>query len=324
MIEEVLPHVYRMEIPLPRNPLRSINSYLIKGQGRFLIIDTGMNREECMSEMTSDLKKLNVDLHKTDFFITHLHADHLGLVSNLATDTSKVYISKLEASIVAMIGEERWKNFGSIYKAHGFSDDELGKIMKALPGRQYSLKHSIKFNTVKEDDVIDIGDYSFRCIETPGHSPCHMCLYEADKKILVSGDHILSKITPNITFWPEIDNPLKEYLASLDKVYPLDVNLVLPGHRHIFSDHKKRITELKKHHQDRLSEVLSALKDGEKNAFQVAPYIKWDIKYSSWELFPSMQKWFAVGETIAHIKYLEGKNLVRQRTKNQQIVFSAI
>jgi len=78
--------------------------------------------------------------------------------------------------------------------------------------------------------MIDIGRYSFRCIETPGHSPAHFCLYEAKNKILVSGDHILFDITPNITFWPQLDNSLKSYLDSLDKVYNLDVNLVLPGH----------------------------------------------------------------------------------------------
>ena len=66
-----------------------------------------------------------------------------------------------------------------------------------------------------------------------------MCFYEEENKILISGDHILFDITPNITRWPELDNSLKVYLASLEKVKDLDVNLVLPGHRNMMSDHRK-------------------------------------------------------------------------------------
>lgn len=73
MIEEVLPNLYRAEIPLPRNPLKATNSYIIKGRGKSLIIDTGMNREECLEAMSTGLKELDIDLKKTDFFITHLH-----------------------------------------------------------------------------------------------------------------------------------------------------------------------------------------------------------------------------------------------------------
>ncbi len=97
MIEKIFDDLYRLEIPLPRSPLKALNSYLIRGEDRFLIIDTGMNRETCLKAMRACLKELEVDLNKTDFFITHLHADHLGLIAHLATDSSKVYFSRAEA-----------------------------------------------------------------------------------------------------------------------------------------------------------------------------------------------------------------------------------
>ncbi len=84
MIEEIVPNLYRAEIPLPRSPLKWLNSYIVKGGDRFLIIDTGFNRQECLDAMNASLQKLGVDLNKTDFFITHLHADHMGLVGTLA------------------------------------------------------------------------------------------------------------------------------------------------------------------------------------------------------------------------------------------------
>ena len=83
MIEEILANLYKIEIPLPESPLKALNSYVIKNSERNLIIDTGWNQEECMNAMQTGLKELGVDLRKTDFFITHLHADHLGLVSTL-------------------------------------------------------------------------------------------------------------------------------------------------------------------------------------------------------------------------------------------------
>ena len=88
MIEEIVPDLYRIEIPLPGNPLKSLNSYLIRTPERFLIVDTGMNRDECFHEMQAGLEMLSVDLYKTDFFITHLHSDHLGLTSRLATSSA--------------------------------------------------------------------------------------------------------------------------------------------------------------------------------------------------------------------------------------------
>jgi len=170
--------------------------------------------------------------------------------------------------------------------------------------------------------MLSIGDYSFRCLETPGHSPGHICLYDATRKVLVAGDHILSKITPNISFWLELDNPLKEYLASLEKVASLAVEVILPAHRSVFYDHRKRIAELREHHGNRLNQILTALDGTAKTAFDIASHIKWDINYPSWELFPPAQKWFATGETISHLKHLEESGQIRRHSRDQQVLFS--
>jgi len=94
-------------------------------------------------------------------------------------------------------------------------------------------------------------------------------------------------------------------LASLDKVYNLKVDLTLPGHRRLIENHQTRIDELKRHHADRLIEVLSILNQGGLNAFQVASQMTWDIDSESWDQFPVAQKWFATGEAISHLRYLE-------------------
>ena len=83
MIEEIASDFYRIEIPLPDTLLKSVNSYVIKDRQRNLIIDTGMYNDECFNAMQAALKKLDVDLTKTDFFITHAHGDHIGLVTQI-------------------------------------------------------------------------------------------------------------------------------------------------------------------------------------------------------------------------------------------------
>jgi hypothetical protein len=107
----------------------------------------------------------------------------------------------------------------------------------------------------------------------------------------------------------------------LDKVYDLDVELVLPGHRSIFRNHKERIRELKQHHQARLKEVISILGKGKQNVFQIASEMTWDISYKSWDLFPPAQKWFAFGEAMAHLKYLEEEGKVGRKMEGRGIVF---
>lgn len=147
-----------------------------------------------------------------------------------------------------------------------------------------------------------------------------MCLYEPGSGILVSGDHILGDITPNITmFYKGLPDPLGRYLDSLDKIDRMDVSLVLPGRRRTIGDVHKRVAELKQHHENRLNEVLNVLNNGGMSAYQVAGQITWDLTYASWEQFPMEQKWFATGEAVSHLEHLRQINKVR-RFKNEGIL----
>ncbi len=327
MIEEIVSNLYRTEIPLPRSPLKSLNSYIVNGGDRFLIIDTGFNCAECQNEMFANLQKLGVDLNRTDLFITHLHVDHMGLAGTLARESSKVYFNGPEARHMNSDHYEQenyWQKIMEIYVANGFDAEGVRMSMKSHPAHKYGLKRKIDFTTVEEGDTIDVGDFHFRCVATPGHSPGHMSLYEADKKILVAGDHILFDITPNIAFWIEMEDALGQYLASLEKVDALDVKLVLTGHRRLIHDLHGRVKELQEHHHSRLNEVLIALGDGQENILQIAPRIQWDITARTWEEFPPPQKWFAFGETMAHVKYLEGKGMVQSSNQNGKTKYALV
>jgi len=320
MIQEILANLYRIEIPLPNNPLEALNAYVIKNSERNLIIDTGWDQKECMDAMQAGLRALGVDLRKTDFFITHLHADHLGLLSRLATETSTIYFNQPEAERIKSVN--RWNDFVNFARMNGFPENELQSALHSHPGYKYGAKGDLSFRIVKEGDRVSIGDYVFKCVETPGHTKGHMCLYEPNKKIFAAGDHILSDITPTIQLWSDDWDPLKEYLESLEKVYKLDIEVVLPGHRGIIRNCKERIRELKDHHEKRLEEIVSILRKGSQNAFEVASQMSWDVIYEVWDTFPVSQKWFATGEAIAHLKYLEEKKKIKRKMEGQKIAFS--
>lgn len=267
MIEEIQPNLFRVEVPLPNSPLKFLNSYVIRSSDRNLIIDTGLNRKECLDAMQSGLQQLDIDLAKTAFFITHLHADHFGLLSKLVTDTSQVFFNRPETELIEASGW--WECMVAYAAKNGFPENELRAAIQSHPGREFGSEWVPEINILQDGDGISAGDYRFKCVSTPGHSLGHTCLYEPNKKILVAEDHILIDITPNIQCWSDDQNPLQNYLASLDKVNDMEIDLVLPGHRRLITDHKTRIAELKEHHEKRLSEVVSILGSDPQTAYQV-------------------------------------------------------
>ena len=324
MAEEILPHIFKLDIPLPKNPLKSLNSYVIKGKDRNLIIDTGMNRKECIKAMEDGIEDLELDLEVTDFFITHMHADHSGLVARLGTPTSKLYCSQ-EDAITINAGDGFWEAVRVFTQTGGFPREEFSAAVKNHPGYKFRALGEIPFSIVKDKDVLQVGDYLLTCVKTPGHTRGHMCLYEAKKRLLFAGDHLLRDITPNISLLSYKVNPLADYLKSLDKVNGYDIELVLPGHRKLFSDYRQRIDELKMHHQSRAEEVLRILaEEGPQNAYRVASSMTWDIDCPTFEEFPIPQKWFATGEALAHLKYLEEKNLIEKKEAGGTYIFSAL
>lgn len=322
MCEEILPGLFRLKIPLPDSPLKYLNSYVIKGASKSLIIDTGLNRKECLDAMRAGLGTIGVDLEAADIFITHLHADHFGLVTKLASETSQVYFSRPEKELI-----ESWEGFDAMiaYAGHnGFPEDELQAALDKHPGAKYGSEWIPEMKLLENGDEIRVGDYMFRCVNTPGHTMGHICLYEPEKKILVAGDHILIDITPNIQCWSDVQNPLKHYLDSLDKVYGLKVDLTLPGHRRLIDNHRIRIDELKRHHSDRLNEVLGILQKGAANAYQIASQMTWDIDSESWEAFPVAQKWFATGEAISHLRYLEEDGKLARKVEGKKTLYAVV
>jgi glyoxylase-like metal-dependent hydrolase (beta-lactamase superfamily II) len=322
MTDEIRKDLFRIEVPLPNNPLRSVNCYAIRGGDRSLIIDTALNRPECLQTIEQGLRALDIDPAKSDFFITHFHTDHVGLVGEMAREGSRVYFNQPE--IDWMMNWGGWEVMFDYGARNGFPREQLQAAFHNHPGARFAPSRIPELQILSDGDPLRVGVYTFRAISTPGHSPGHICLYEPEQKLLVSGDHVLGDITPNIQCWSDEHNPLRAYLDNLDKVQRLEIELALPGHRSLIRDPVKRIDELKAHHRRRLAEVLAVLASGPAHAYRVASQMSWEIEADSWEDFPLIQKWFATGEAIAHLRYLLDKGAIRRKPKSAVTTYERI
>lgn len=323
MLEKVCPDVWRMEIPLPGNPLKSINSYVVKGGERSLIIDTGLHLEVCREAFLAGLEALGVALEECDIFITHMHADHVALLTKISLpEGTKVMIGAKDAEFI-----RGWTGYGQLYPfaySHGFPVDELEAQADTNPFLKLTLDNMPRLTPLEGDEVLHVGAYSLQCVPTPGHSEGHLCLYEPSGKFLFSGDHVLGEITPNIQGWSEHRNPLDEYLQSLDRaLLGKEVDLVLPGHRKPFTDYSARVGQLKLHHAKRAEEALGALGQCGKTAYEVAPRMSWDFSVKDWQQWPIVQRWFATGEALAHLKWLVKEGRAVERSREGRTLFLA-
>lgn len=322
-IIKIAEDIFCIEVPLPNNPLKQLNAYLILGD-RNLLIDTGFNMTQCKEALVGGLTALEVDLNSIDIFITHLHGDHCGLLTELHRDGMTVYSSEPDGKIISDSTEiDYWTELEGIFIKHGYPKEVCMTTLNIHPGRKYNHKGRVEFTYLKNDDVLNVGNRKLRCVHTPGHSPGHLCLYDEDNKILFSGDHVLGNITPNIC--PEVgfENPLTSYFESLENIKKLDVNMAYPGHRDFITEFYSRVDSLIHHHHERLMEVKQILKvGGPQQGYEVAQGMTWRISCNSWEDFPRQQKWFATGEAISHLQHLFLTGQIKREKQNGEYYFS--
>jgi glyoxylase-like metal-dependent hydrolase (beta-lactamase superfamily II) len=324
---EVYENIYLEEISLPNNPLKYLNFYVIKGKEKSMIIDTGFNHKDIKEKIMQVFKKLNLVPKKTILFLTHLHSDHTGLASYFENLGLSIYISKVDGEILnssKSISEPFWENLSKTEILQGLKEDNLD--IKQHPGFKYRTKSKIKYIPAIPGKYIEIDKYKFKIIDLKGHTPGMVGLYEEEHKILFCGDHILGKITPNITYWgAKHGDMLGKYFESLDLVYNMDIEYLFSSHRFLIDDHKKRIKELYEHHRDRLDEVRNALqKLGRATVRTVAQNMHWDIKSKNWDDFPKPQKWFAVGEAHAHLEHLRALKEINVEEQNGVLYYTYI
>ena len=312
---QVAEGVYQFKVPMRHNPLGYTYSYFLKES--MTLIDAGIPGWEAFTALEKQLSeegKRVKDLER--IIVTHMHNDHVGLIDNIR--------ERVDVKVLThRIADERQREQIKIYKD---MYNKVSEELELLGGGSFQQLLSRFEHTFREDpeplridqllndgETITLPGARLKVIWTPGHAAEHICLHDAERRILFSGDHVLPKITSHVSMhtWENRD-PLGDYLSSLQKVRDLPVDLILPGHEMSFTNLPNRVDQLFKHHEARLDEVKEALRGGKSTVFEVAGGIHWDSR--PWMIMDFWTKRMAATETYAHLVYLRNKGVVSEAT----------
>ncbi len=303
---EVVPGIYMIELPLPFS-LGIVNVYLVRLEAGYLLIDTGMQTDACFDALARALEGLAVDWPDIRrILLTHIHPDHIGLAARLLPLTgAPLDLHRADDELLAHItNSDRHRDWQQeILTTAGVAPEMRVLVYSALFEVQQSFERLVPSRLLCGGETIPVAHGLLEVIWTPGHSPGHVCLYDRERRVLLSGDHILQHISPNIGWQPGHD-ALGEFLSSLDRIAALDVDLILPSHGAPFTGHREWVRKTHEHHAERCARILELIDGGASTAHLIAEKL-WNR-----HLTPFHYR-FAIFEVMAHLEYLERRGAVR-------------
>jgi glyoxylase-like metal-dependent hydrolase (beta-lactamase superfamily II) len=312
---EVAPGVHWHRMPLPFK-LDHINLWLLEDGDGWTAVDTGIARPEVRDAWERIFATRLAGKPLKRVIVTHFHPDHVGLAGWLRERTgAEVWMPLAEWAFARMLTLDQTDATHAaaveFYRVAGFDAAQLA----AANGRRGRYAQSVSpiplaIRRYREGETIMVGGRGWRVIVGLGHSPEHACLWCGELKVLISGDQILPRISPNIAVWPhEPDaNPLALYLESLGKFRGLpDDTLVLPSHDRPFRGLAWRLDELADHHRSRLQRTWDAC---------AAPASGTDVLRNLFAReLDSHQLMFAIGEALAHVHWLASEGALTRESR---------
>jgi glyoxylase-like metal-dependent hydrolase (beta-lactamase superfamily II) len=315
---EVLNGVHQIKAPPPTDGSWHTNVYVIEGTDGHIMVDAGWDSQEALWALQEGLKAANLKLRDIKkVVVTHVHPDHYGLSAKIKQICgAEVAMHRVDADLIF----PRYKDFAALLKGvgemlrqNGVPDGELPQLQEASLWMNRYVTPDLPEVKLEDGDTISNDSCELEVLLTPGHSPGHICLYERERKFILSGDHVLYEATPHVGFNPHSgDNPLSDYIYSLGRLAPLKVHFTLPGHGPVFNALGLRIEEILKHHEDRKRAIMRSMGSGLKTAYEIARQIPWTTGGAS-TAFQSLTLWdkrMAVSETIAHLKLLKEEDRI--------------
>jgi glyoxylase-like metal-dependent hydrolase (beta-lactamase superfamily II) len=304
-VEKVASGIWSIPVPIPDSPLRYVLSYLIEHDSGFLMVDTGWNHPESWRVLQAGLAECEIPMTAiTAVAITHVHPDHHGLSAQVAAESGAwigmhareadfltANINRLGLAVNRMSGYLDWTGAPADHLTEMTARRENRPGPMAMPDR-----------LIAHGDRIDVPGLALRAVWTPGHSPGHLCFYDETRDLLLTGDHVLPRITPNISSYEQTSTALTDYLQSLAALKGIQPAEVLPAHEYRFADLDSRLDGLIGHHAERLAEIAAVLKPDEgQSAWEIASQVTWSRPWSKISGFPRQA---ALGEVVSHLQYL--------------------
>jgi len=319
-VVEVAPDVLRLQLPISLPGLGHVNCYaLIDGDG-VALVDPGLPGEESWAALMARLKTAGIPVERVHTtIVTHSHPDHFGGSAQLREVSGADVLTHESFSSLTMEANEDLES-----DIDGLDEDEILALWKERlqaygptpwgtrrePPPDHAIRRFIQMGDtggrrflspeatvrVADGDPMRFAGRDWFALHTPGHTTDHLCMWDPEAGVLLSGDHVLPTITPHIAGSTDLADPLATFFDSLDRVAALDgLTKVLPAHGHPFADCTHRCTHIKDHHAERLQILRDAAP-----ATGDAPVTEWMkvlFKERSWGDM-------AASETFAHLEHL--------------------
>jgi glyoxylase-like metal-dependent hydrolase (beta-lactamase superfamily II) len=316
-VERIDRGLWSVPVPIPNNPLRYVLVYLLELDDGVAVVDTGWNTDEAWTALTDGLRVAGYGVSDVKAaLITHIHPDHYGLAGRLREESGAwVALHRADAELIpARYGidiESLLQRMRTLLTDCGVPDGVAEQLSSASMGIREFVALAEPDVLLEDRSALPLAGWNLIAVHTPGHSPGHVCFYAPDRRLLLSGDHILPRISPNIAVHAQQPgNPLADFLDALVRVRELDVDEVLPAHEWRFRGLRPRVDELIEHHGARLDETEAALRASPGlTCWETALTLRWSRDWA--EITGFMQR-AAVGETLAHLVLLESRGRVRR------------
>ena len=237
-VEKLAAHLWSIPVPIAANPLRYVSSYAFASDGGLVLLDTGWDADESWQALVAGLESIGASPRDVrGVLVSHMHFDHLGLAGRVRA-ASGAWVAMHPADRAVLDGPRR--RGPADFAAHeaaflrilGATAGEAAEAVGPADGYEVFLRAAVPDRELRDGDLADVPGWRLRAVHTPGHTPGHLCFADELTRRLFAGDHILPRITPNISLmWGEHNQPLADYLASLAKMRGLDVDEVLPAHK---------------------------------------------------------------------------------------------
>jgi glyoxylase-like metal-dependent hydrolase (beta-lactamase superfamily II) len=272
--EKVLPGIWRLRLPLPWPGVPHGNAWAIEADEGIVLFDTGIGGKGRLRQLDLALAQAGYGIEDIGLLVcTHAHVDHYGLAAGiveaagcelwmhpawehvrlLADDPAAALEHRIEVARQSGVPAAALER----YREAREDEEETGIEAIQVPDRD--LVPGVKVETA-------LGAWDV--YETPGHAPSHVVLHQPERKLMISGDHLLGRVVLFFDYGHTAD-PVGEFLGGLDEVEPLDVDLVLPGHGRPFRDPGVKIAESRDRVEALLDKARNSLAEGDRTAFEV-------------------------------------------------------
>jgi glyoxylase-like metal-dependent hydrolase (beta-lactamase superfamily II) len=278
--ERVLPGLFRLRLPLPWPGVPHCNAWAVAHGDGFVLFDTGMHEPDSISHLERALAMCNLRLEQARLVVcTHAHTDHCGQAATIVERAGcEVWMHPNHEHLNRMIEDPEAVSARrlEIARQSGVPEEPLRRYAAERSARGSGIAGSIEPDrdlVTGMGIVTDLGEWIV--YETPGHAPSHVCFFQPERRLLVSGDHLLGRISLYFDYGYSPD-PVGEFVNSLGVVEKLGARLCLAGHGRTFTDVHAHIQGNRALVDERVERVRQAVAEQPLTVFEIVPHVYGD------------------------------------------------